>query len=75
VVLDGDRVLATTKGELFCLEAATGQLLWRNELKGMGRGLVSIATANSPTGSALLPAEKKRRDEQAAAAGAAASAH
>jgi outer membrane protein assembly factor BamB len=68
VVLDGDRVIATTKGELFCLDSNTGERLWTNELRGLGRGLVTVATASSPLGSALPPAEKKRREQEAAAA-------
>ena len=36
--LDRDVVLAATKGEIFCLESATGRILWNNELKGLGRG-------------------------------------
>jgi outer membrane protein assembly factor BamB len=68
VVLDGDVVLATTKGEVFCLEAATGILRWQNELPGLGWGLVTIATAS---GSSILPPFRKKQadDEAAAAAG------
>jgi outer membrane protein assembly factor BamB len=67
VVLDGDRVLAATKGELFCVDASTGRILWNNELRGFGRGLMTVATANSPFGSVVPNADKKRRDEEAAA--------
>ena len=57
VVLDDDRILAATKGELFCLESATGRILWHNKLTGLGWGLMMIATARHP-------------DAQAAAGGA-----
>src|ERR1700683_4067565 len=67
VVLDGDRVLAATKGEVFCLDSTTGKILWNNELKGLGRSLMTMVTANSPMGSILPSVEKKRRDDQAAA--------
>src|SRR5215475_3467960 len=63
VVLDGDAVLASTKGELYCLEAANGRVLWRNELKGLGRGLMTIVTANAPSGSSVPSADKKRQDD------------
>lgn len=43
VVYDEPHVLATHYGEAFCLDAATGQLLWHNELKGMGTDLATIA--------------------------------
>lgn len=30
VHLDGDRIFASTIGEIFCLDAATGTMLWHN---------------------------------------------
>lgn len=72
LVLDQDRVIATTKGKAFCLDPATGQLLWRNDLPGLGLGLVSIATASGSTPSG--PPSQKRRQDQAAASGAIAAA-
>jgi len=71
VVLDGDRVLASTRGELYCLDSTTGRILWNNPLKGLGRGLISVATANSPLGSIIPSVEQKRREEEAAASGTA----
>jgi len=70
VVLDGDRILAATKGELFCLDSTTGRILWNNELRGLGRGLITVATANSPFGSVVPSVDKKRRDDEAAAGAA-----
>jgi outer membrane protein assembly factor BamB len=67
LVLDQDRIIATTKGKVFCLDVATGHLLWRNDLPGLGLGLVSIATANGSTPSGP-PSEKRRQDAAAAAA-------
>ena len=68
VVLDAGRVLATTSGELFCLEPTTGQVMWHNPLKGFGLGLATIATESAPRGDvSAAMAEKKRQDEEAAA--------
>ena len=67
VVLDGNNLLAATRGEVFCLDPESGHIRWHNPLKGYGWGLVSIATANAPT-NPLLAAEKQRQDEEAAAA-------
>ena len=67
VVLDGNNLLAATRGELFCLDPESGSIRWHNPLKGYGWGLVAIATANAP-GNPLLAAEKRRQDEEAAAA-------
>ncbi len=71
VVLDGDKILAATKGEIFCLDAATGRVLWHNELRGLGFGLLTLATANSPSGAIVNLAEKKRQEDATAGATAA----
>jgi outer membrane protein assembly factor BamB len=64
LLLDGDRVLAASKGEVYCLDGATGQVLWHNSLPGRGYGIVSMAMTggtSSPVGEA---AEHKRRQAQ-----------
>jgi outer membrane protein assembly factor BamB len=69
VALLDDALYATTKGELFCIDPATGILRWQNQLKGLGRGLVTIATPDGQQ--TVVMREKQQRDEAAAAAGAA----
>jgi outer membrane protein assembly factor BamB len=39
------RVFAGCYGHLFCLEAASGQILWHNELKGLGHNDVTLSIA------------------------------
>jgi outer membrane protein assembly factor BamB len=73
VVLQGDSVLATCRGELFCLDPLTGQGRWHNPLKGFGMGLATIA-GNGININSLLLAETRRRDEEVAASGAAVAA-
>jgi outer membrane protein assembly factor BamB len=73
VGIRGTVLLAATKSELFCLDSATGKILWNNEWKGLGRGLMTVATANSPFGSVVPNVAKKRRDDEAAASAAAAA--
>jgi len=46
ILIDGDVVLVGTNGHLFALDVEDGRILWLNELKGMGFGLVSVATGN-----------------------------
>lgn len=43
ILLRGQLVFAGTHGHLFCLELTTGQILWRNELKGMGYNDVALS--------------------------------
>jgi outer membrane protein assembly factor BamB len=69
LTLSENRLYATTKGEIFCLDPGTGKILWQNPLRGMGRGLVCIAAPGAPSN--LTAAIKKKKDqEEAAAAGA-----
>ena len=68
---DGEDLFATTKGEIFCLDPATGKMKWNNGLKGLGYGLVTVATRNGdPTGNTPAMAEHRRRQQQAAAVAA-----
>jgi len=68
VVLDGGRIFATCRGEIFCLDPLTGDVLWHNPLKGFGAGLATIATDHHPgDGNASVLAEKRRRDQEASA--------
>lgn len=64
LLLDGDVLLAATRGEVFCLDAATGKHLWSNGMPGQGFGLASIATARG----ASNPATEQQRQNDAAAA-------
>jgi outer membrane protein assembly factor BamB len=38
LLLDGDRLIASTNGYIFCLNPLTGAILWHNPLKGYGMG-------------------------------------
>ena len=72
LVLDQDRIIGSTRGKAFCIDAVSGQILWRNDLPGMGLGLVSIATASGSTPSG--PSSEKRRQDEAATVASAAAA-
>jgi glucose dehydrogenase len=75
VILQDEAVLACCYGEVFCLDALTGNAKWHNPLKGFGRGLATIATESCPgSGNRLVLAERHRRDEEEAAAAAGAGA-
>jgi len=71
VVVEDERIFATTNGEIWCLDPVTGDVLWHNRLKGYGTGLATIAISKSIGGGATaVMAEKRRRDEESAAAAA-----
>ncbi len=43
VVLENGDLYAATLGEIFCLDPGTGRIRWHTQIKGLGRGLVTIA--------------------------------
>ena len=67
VAIEDANIYATTRGEVFCLSATSGEIRWHNPLKGCGLGLVSIGLAG---GQSAVLAEKGRRDQAAASAAA-----
>ena len=75
VLWDGEALLAGNGGEVFRLDPQSGALLWHNPLKGLGRGVVSLASTRAPNTTTSTDAvqSKKKRDQQQAAAVAAAS--
>src|SRR5690348_16720911 len=72
LLLDGDRLIASTSGYIYCLDALTGKILWHNPLKGYGRAApTSLVSVRGQSPQALL---LQMAAEEAAAAAAAAAA-
>ncbi len=46
---DGQRVFAFCKGQIYCLDASSGNIVWTNELKGFGYGIASVCIPGFPT--------------------------
>ena len=44
LLLDGDRLIVSVNGYLYCLDPVTGETLWNNGTKGCGTGVASIAS-------------------------------
>ena len=76
VLWDGQALFAANHGEVYRLDPLTGDVMWHNELKGLGRGIVSLASVRFPHAAVGYDAAlaKKKRDDDAAAAAAASSA-
>jgi len=68
VIIDGNNLFATTRGEIFCLDPQGGGIRWHNPLKGYGLGLVTIAADGVAPNTAVIAAEKRRRDQEQASA-------
>lgn len=74
VVWDGASLYAASGGEVWRLDPQTGDFIWHNELKGLGRGLLSIASTRAPgpqAGVQLVAVAAQQAAEAAAAASAA----
>ena len=41
------RLVVSVSGYIYCLEPASGQLLWSNEMTGFGIGVTSLAAAGA----------------------------
>ena len=76
VLWDGEALIAANRGEVFRLDPQSGAVLWHNELKGLGRGLISLASSRGgqASGGAHVAATKQKRNQEAAAAAAGAAA-
>lgn len=70
LLVDGNRVYAHTYGELFCLDAQTGTVLWNNPLTGLSYDVASLAVdgQSSASGAAQARRREQRSDMEAAAA-------
>jgi len=69
LLLDGDRLIASTNGYIYCLDPLTGAIIWHNPLSGYGMGAPAslISVRGQSTHAAILQAAAQ------AAANAAAS--
>lgn len=67
VFRDEEGLFASCAGEVFSLDPRSGELLWRNELKKLGTGLVAIAS-DLGTGAQAGALAQAQHQAQAAAA-------
>jgi outer membrane protein assembly factor BamB len=67
LLLDGDRLIASTNGYLYCLDPQNGRIVWSNPLRGYGTGIAHLASVRGQSSQAVL--------DHAAAAEAAKSSH
>ena len=44
MLLDGDRLIVSTNGYMYCLNPLTGDILWHNPLSGYGTGVAHLAS-------------------------------
>jgi outer membrane protein assembly factor BamB len=56
LLLDGDRLIASTNGYIYCLDPRTGQTLWYNPLRGYGMGApTALVSVRGQSTQSLVP--------------------
>ncbi|MBW8780339.1 MAG: PQQ-binding-like beta-propeller repeat protein [Verrucomicrobia bacterium] len=63
IIADRTQAYVHAKGELYCLDLFTGAIRWKDELQGLGFGLVTMALPDGPVTSAAVIREKQRQAE------------
>lgn len=63
LLLDGDRLIASTNGYMHCLDPYTGEILWHNPMTGYGYGPAALVSVRGQSNQVVT--------DQAAAADAA----
>jgi outer membrane protein assembly factor BamB len=73
ILFEANRLWVSVDGYTYGLDALTGAELWRNELRGMGTGVVCLATTGGSTSAFSGPGEEKRKAQSHASDSSAAS--
>jgi outer membrane protein assembly factor BamB len=67
LLLDGDRLIASTNGYLYCLDPLSGEVRWQNKLKGYGTGVTDLTSVRGKGPRAVIPQAAAVAAQQAAA--------
>lgn len=62
LMLDGDRLIVSTNGYIYCLDPLTGRVLWNNPLKGYGVGTVHLVSARGQSAQTMNQQDAVERD-------------
>jgi outer membrane protein assembly factor BamB len=69
LLLDGDRLIASSSGYIYCLNPYTGKILWHNPMKGYGMAVpTALVSVRGQVNNALI--EELIAQQQASAAAA-----
>ena len=72
MLLDGDRLVVSVNGYIYCLDPATGDQLWNNEMAGFGTGVTALASVRGQATSEIQLVAGQQAAQQAGASAAAA---
>src|SRR5207253_133037 len=72
LLLDGDRLIASTNGYIYCLDPLTGDILWHNSMSGYGLGTPTALTSVRGQATSVVlqqAADQKTRSRSSGKAG------
>jgi len=72
LLLDGDRLIVSVNGYMYCLDPLYGQIVWDNPLRGFGTGITTLASLHGSSGPVASAAAAIAQQQAAAAAAASA---
>ena len=67
LLLDGDRLIASTNGYLYCLDPQNGKIAWKNPLTGYGTGIAHLVSTRGQSGQVALNQVASAEARQSAA--------
>ncbi|HJZ93348.1 MAG TPA: PQQ-binding-like beta-propeller repeat protein [Gemmataceae bacterium] len=74
LLLDGDRLIASTNGYIYCLDPLTGEIRWHNPMSGYGaRAPTALVSVRGQSNQVLTHQSAAQAAASASAAAAAAS--
>ena len=66
MLLDGDRLIVSTNGYIYCLDPLTGTVRWHNPLKGYGVGApASLLSVRGQSTQSSIHQQKHKSDSDA----------
>ena len=69
LLLDGDRLIVSSSGFMYCLEPSTGKLIWENRMKGFGlEAPTSIVSVRGQSNQDLYQVQSRQESDQAGTA-------
>jgi hypothetical protein len=65
LLLDGDRLIASTNGYLYCLDPQTGGIIWSNPMKGYGMGVAHLISVRGQSSQVAVHQAARAREDDA----------
>jgi len=75
LLLDDDRLIASTNGYMYCLDPLTGDILWHNPLRGYGIGAPTAIVSVRGRNNEILPQQAADRSARQAASNSSGGTH